>query len=130
QPRFIYDWLFWRWWQPPTREMEIAHGEVKTDKNGKFEIGFTAIPDLTIDKKFDPVFDYRVYADVTDINGETRSGESLVSVGYKSLLLVLNVPEQVQADSFKNITISTTNMAGEFQPANVIVTISKLKEEK
>ena len=57
--------------------MEIAHGEIKTDKNGKFEIGFPAIPDLTIDKKFDPVFDYRIYADVTDINGETRSGELL-----------------------------------------------------
>ena len=130
QPRFIYDWLFWRWWQPPTREMEIAHGEIKTGKEGKFEIEFTAIPDLTIDKKFEPVFDYRVYSDVTDINGETRSGETLVSVGYKSLLLAINVPEKLPADSFKNISISTTNMAGEFQPAHVRVTISKLKEEK
>ncbi len=130
QPRFIYDWLFWRWWQPPTREMEIAHGEIKAGKDGKFEIEFTAIPDLTIDKKFDPVFDYRVYADVTDINGETRSGETLVSISYKSLLLAINVPEKLQADSFKNIAISTTNMAGEFQAANVTVTISKLKEEK
>ena len=130
QPRFIYDWLFWRWWQPPTREMEIAHGEIKTDKGGKFEIEFTAIPDLTIDKKFDPVFDYRVYADVTDINGETRSGETLVSVSYKSLLVAINIPEKIQADSFKNVAISTTNMAGEFQPASVTVTISKLKEEK
>ena len=130
QPRLIYDWLFWRRWQPSTREMEIAHGEIKTDKNGKFEIGFPAIPDLTIDKKFDPVFDYRIYADVTDINGETRSGESLVSVSYKSLLLAINVPAKLLVDSFKNIGISTTNMAGEFQPANVTVTISKLKEEK
>ncbi len=130
QPRFIYDWLFWRWWQPPTREMEIAHGEIKTGKDGKFEIEFTAIPDLTIDKKFDPVFDYRVYADVVDINGETRSGETLVSVSYKSLLLAINVPGKLQVDSFKNIAISTTNMAGEFQQANVTVTISKLKEEK
>jgi hypothetical protein len=130
QPRFIYDWLFWRWWQPPTREMEIAHGEIKTDKSGRFEIEFTAIPDLTIDKKFDPVFDYRVYADVTDMNGETRSGESLVSVSYKSLLLDVNLAEKLPVDSFKNIFISTTNMAGEFQPANVNVTISKLKDEK
>jgi uncharacterized protein YfaS (alpha-2-macroglobulin family) len=34
EPRFIYPWLFWRWWQPPSEEMEIAHGEVKTDKDG------------------------------------------------------------------------------------------------
>ena len=130
QPRFIYPWLFWKWWQPPVKQMEIAHGEVKTDKDGKFIIEFTAIPDLTIDKKFDPVFDYRVYADVTDINGETRSGTTSVSVSYKSLLLRVSLPEKLPADSLKSLSISTTNMAGEFEPARVTVTISKLKEEK
>ena len=87
QPRFIYPWLFRKWWQPPTEQMEIAHGETITDKDGKFVVEFTAIPDLKIDKKFEPVFDYTVYADVTDINGETRSGEKSVSVSYKALLL-------------------------------------------
>jgi hypothetical protein len=130
QPRFIYPWLSWRWWQPPIKEMEIAHGEIKTDKDGKFLIEFTAIPDLTIDKKLDPVFDYTVYADVTDINGETRSGEKLVSVSYKSLLLGVDLPEKLPIDSFKNISITTTNMAGEFEPSKVTVTVSKLKEEK
>jgi hypothetical protein len=130
QPRFIYPWLSWRWWQPPVNEMEIAHGEIKTDKDGKFVIEFTAIPDLTIDKKFDPVFDYRVYADVTDLAGETRSAENLVSVSYKSLLLKVDLPEKLPADSFRNISISTTNMSAEFEPAKVTVTISKLKEEK
>lgn len=130
QPRFIYPWLFWRWWQPPVKQMEIAHGEVKTDKDGKFVVEFTAIPDLTIDKEFDPVFDYRVYADVTDVAGETRSAETLVSVSYKSLLLRVDLPEKLPLDSFKNISITTTNMAGEFEPSKVTVTISKLKEEK
>ena len=130
KPRFIYPWLFWRWWQPPVKEMEIAHGEIKTGKDGKFVIQFTAFPDLTIDKKFDPVFDYLIYADVTDINGETRSGENTISVSYKSLLLNVSVPEKLPVDSLKNISISTTNMAGEFEPAKVSVTISKLKEEK
>lgn len=130
QPRFIYSWMFWRWWQPPTKEMEIAHGEMKTDKDGKFAIEFNAIPDLSIDKKFDPVFDYTVYADVTDINGETRSGQSVVSVGYKSLLLKVNLPSKIPVDSLKNISISTTNMSGEFEASKIIVSISKLKEEK
>jgi hypothetical protein len=130
EPRFIYSWFSWRWWQPPSKQMEIAHGEAKTDREGKFVIGFEAIPDKTIDKKFEPVFDYRVYADVTDINGETRSGETVVTVGYKSLILSVNLPASLPADSFKTISIRTENMAGEFEPANVKVTISKLKEEK
>ncbi|HMG67083.1 MAG TPA: alpha-2-macroglobulin family protein, partial [Chitinophagaceae bacterium] len=129
QPRFIYDWLFWRWWQPPAKEMEIAHGEIKTGKDGKFEIDFMALPDLSIDKKFDPVFDYRIYSDVTDINGETRSGETAISVSYQSLMLNVSVPEKLPLDSLKNIFISTTNIAGEFEPAKVSVQVYKLKAE-
>ncbi|HEY1113646.1 MAG TPA: MG2 domain-containing protein, partial [Chitinophagaceae bacterium] len=76
EPRFLYPWLFWRW-LPRTERMEITHGETTTDPEGGFSVTFKAIPDLSIDKKMDPVFDFRVYADVTDINGETRSGEQL-----------------------------------------------------
>ncbi|OSZ80636.1 alpha-2-macroglobulin [Chitinophagaceae bacterium IBVUCB2] len=130
QPRFLYPWLFWRWWQPPAEEMEIAHGEVKTDKDGKFVVEFTAIPDLKIEKKFEPVFDYTIYADVTDINGETRSGEKSISVSYKSLLLTATIPATLPADSLKKLIIRTENMNGEFEAATVKVTITKLKEEK
>lgn len=130
QPRFIYSWMFWRWWQPPTEEMEITNGETKTDKEGKFTVEFTAIPDLKIDKKFEPVFDYTVYADVTDINGETRSGENMVSVSYKSLTLVSTIPATLPADSLKKIYIRTQNLNGEYEPAKVKVTITRLKEEK
>jgi TonB-dependent SusC/RagA subfamily outer membrane receptor len=130
EPRFIYPWFFSRWWQPPTSQMEIAHGETKTDKVGKFVIEFEAIPDKSIDKKFDPVFDYKMYANVTDINGETRSGETEVSVSYKSVLLKVNLAASMPSDSLKAIYIRTENMAGEFVPAKIKVIISKLKEEK
>ena len=130
EPRFIYPWLYRRWWLPAAQPMEIAHGEIKTDLNGKFKIIFRAIPDLTIDKKLDPVFDYKIYADVTDINGETRSGETSVSVSYKFLILKTNIPGTLPADSLKNISIRTENMNGEFEPVKVNVTITKLKEEK
>jgi len=130
QPRFIYPWLFWRGWFPPTAPMEIAHGEATTDKDGKFMIEFIAIPDQKIEKKLDPVFDYTVYADITDINGETRSGEQKVSVSYKSLLLKATIPATLSIDSLKTLSIRTENMNGEFEPANIKVTIIKLKEEK
>lgn len=130
EPRFLYPWLFWRWWQPPSDEMEIAQGEVKTDKDGKFTVEFTAIPDLKIEKKFEPAFDYTVYADVTDINGETRRGEKMVSVSYKSLMLSVTIPATIAADSLKSLYIRTQNMNGEYEPAKVNVVFTKLKEEK
>lgn len=130
ESRFLYPWLFRRWWMPPASPMEIAHGELKTDKDGKFVVEFNAIPDLKFDQKMEPVFDYKVYADVTDINGETRSGELAVSVSYKALQLKLSVPEVIAAGSLKELDIRTVNMNGEFIPATATVKISRLNEEK
>jgi hypothetical protein len=128
--RFLYSWVSWKYWQPASPQMEIAHGTVKTDNKGKFTVEFTAIPDLAIDKKFDPVFDYMIYADVTDINGETRSGQETVSVGYKALILSVDIPRSLSLDSLKNISVRTENMNREFEPARATVTLTKLKEEK
>ncbi len=129
-PRFLYPWMFYRSWRPRTMPMEIAHGEVKTDKDGRFTVEFTAIPDLTIDNKMEPVFDYTVYADVTDINGETRSEEKMVSVSYKALLLKTTIPAALPLDSLKSLSIRTENMNGEFEPSTLTVSITKLVAEK
>ncbi|HYC41046.1 MAG TPA: alpha-2-macroglobulin family protein [Chitinophagaceae bacterium] len=129
QPRFPYPWIFWRWWEPPAEEMEIAHGETRTDRNGRFTVEFTAIPDLSLDRKLEPVFDYTIYADVTDQAGETRSGEKTISAGYKSLLLQLGVPETISSDSLRRVQVTATNMSGEFQPARVKLTITRLQPE-
>jgi hypothetical protein len=126
--RFLYPWMFWRKGFPQTKPMEIAHGEITTDADGKFVIKFTAIPDLSIDKKTDPVFDYKVEADVTDINGETRSADITVPVGYKSLNLQIVLPEDViNKDSLKNITISSKNLSGEPETVKADVKIYKLQ---
>ncbi|MFZ9386585.1 MAG: alpha-2-macroglobulin family protein [Chitinophagaceae bacterium] len=129
EPRFIYPWMFWRWWQPPAESMEIKHGIARTDKEGKFIVEFTALPDGKIDKKFEPVFDYTIYADVTDINGETRSSSKSVSVSYKALALLVNIPSTLPADSLDKLNLRTQNMNGEFEPSMVNVTLTKIKQE-
>jgi hypothetical protein len=127
-PRFLYPWLTWKW-MPPSEQMEIAHGETTTDAEGKFIIRFKAIPDLKLDPKLEPVFDYTVYADVTDINGETRSGTYSVSAGYKSLVLRVTLPERVAADQMTILPVETQNMNGAYLPANLQVSITKLIPE-
>ena len=126
--RFIYPWLSKRWFEP-TQPLEITHGETKTDRSGKFALSFQALPDLKINKQSDPVFDYTIYADITDTNGETRSAETKVSVGYKSLILTIDIPEKIQSDSLQNIAIQTKNMNGEFAESDVKVKIIRLKPE-
>ncbi|MGB8190375.1 MAG: MG2 domain-containing protein, partial [Chitinophagaceae bacterium] len=117
--RFPYPWLLWKRGYPRMEAQEIAHGVVKSDADGKFSLKFEAVPDKKVNREFDPVFNYEITADVTDINGETRSGSSTVSVSYKALQLAVTIPpgESMPADSLKSILVRTTNLAGEFVPA-------------
>lgn len=129
--RYPYPWIFARYWFPVNQEqMEITQGTTQTDADGKFKIVFNAIPDLTIDPKMDPVFDYQVYADITDINGEVRSGERSVSVGYKSLLLRADIPQRISVEKANLLKIRTENMSGEFEKAGIQISISRLLPEQ
>ncbi|MBX3254065.1 MAG: alpha-2-macroglobulin [Chitinophagaceae bacterium] len=129
--RFIYPWLYYRRGLPRTVGMEIANGTTTTGPDGKFSLEFKAIPDLTLDKKLDPVFDYSVQVDVTDINGETRSATSTVPVGYKSLVLGFDLPSSpVAIDSFQAISITSKNLSGEWQETKAQLAIYPLLAPK
>ncbi len=109
------------------RMQEIAHGTIKTDDQGKFTFRFPALPDKRIDTASAPIFDYFITVNVTDINGETRSMQKMVSAGYHSMILKMTLEEVVSIDSgLRSMTIKTENMNGAFQPAQVTVEVSQL----
>jgi len=108
-------------------EMEITNGITETDAKGEFNISFKAIPDESVDKKDQPTFYYEVSADITDINGETRSGNTSVAVAYQALQLNINMPESLPVDSLKNLKISSTNLNDIFEKAEVNVSITKVQ---
>ncbi len=122
--------IWWGYYRPGiygrTQEMEITNGETKTDSKGEFKINFKAIPDETVIKKDQPTFYYEVTADITDINGETRSGNTTVAVAYQMLQLNIETPSRMIADSFKNLAISSTNLNDIFEKSFVNVRIHKL----
>ncbi len=120
--------LWWRGWFPPAPEMEIANGLLTTGDTGQFTITFKAVPDLSLDKKFKPVFHYRIYADVTDLNGETQSSSNLVAVGYNAMLVDADIPVQLDKAGKASFILRTTNLNGQPEPARVKVGIYKLKE--
>ncbi len=127
-------WWEWGWFRGRGRgyngsnqEMEITNGETKTNSKGEFNITFKAIPDESIDKANQPTFYYEVNADVTDINGETRSGNTSVAVAYQALKLNIVMPETMKADSLKKLIITSTNINDVFEKAKVNVAIYKVK---
>ncbi|WP_233265898.1 alpha-2-macroglobulin family protein [Formosa sp. L2A11] len=107
---------------------EITHGETQTDDSGNFKINFKAIPDLRFDKKILPVFQYEVTADITDINGETRSATTSISVGYHTTIAKLQIEGKLDKTSKTNqININTSNLNGQFTPVIGTLKIYKLQ---
>ncbi len=125
---FPYWWYWWRGYYPTSAEMEITNGVTSTNDTGAFFVNFKAIPDLSIPKSYQPTYSYTVYSDITDINGETHSGQTNVSVAYTALNLSVGVPSLLEKESKDAFAISTTNMSGEFQGTQGKVEIYKLKQ--
>ncbi|MCH7722833.1 MAG: hypothetical protein IIC76_05755 [Bacteroidetes bacterium] len=126
---YYYYWFrgYYNWYWGNNTKMEITNGVTKTDKEGKFKVEFNLIPDLSIPRETNPVFNYTIYADVIDVTGETHSAQTYVSAGYVALVVNINLPEIIKSDSVVNYSVSTTNLNGQFESAKVYVDIFKLK---
>ncbi len=121
---------YWWWWYPDFQvspEMEIGNGTATTDKDGVFTVDFEAIPDLSLPKSSKPTFTYEVFADVTDLNGETHSNSQGVSIGYTALEIETNIPDVVELEKIKGFEINSTNLSGEFEAAQGTYTLHSLK---
>lgn len=128
QAHWPYEWMFYRRPGGYAAQQEIASGEVKTAADGSFRIAFTTIPDETVDEQTFPVFTYSISADVTDLNGETRSGNTALSAGYRSLQIVATIPEQAKPEQLDTLHILTRNLNDVFVAASVKMTISPLRQ--
>ena len=77
----------WCYWISPrysnfSEIIDIASGETNTNADGKFNLSFSAIPNLELEKDWYPTFNYEVKVDVLDTNGETRSSSQFFNFGY------------------------------------------------
>lgn len=117
---------YYYWWYPPIHDnREISSGILKTDKNGDVSVEFTALADDVKDDQ--KIYTYTVTADITDINGETRSASVDVHIGNKPLLVTTTLPDNIQAGKSDHFTVETTNLNGDFTPATVQVEITSLQ---
>ncbi|MCP4218617.1 MAG: hypothetical protein GY765_28545, partial [bacterium] len=125
---YPYRWRCWGYY-PRTPQMEILSGVTKTDAKGEFEVSFKAVPDLTIDKERQPAFNFVVEVDITDINGETRSGSKGIAVGYTALKVGISLPDQLDKEQAqKGFALTTTSLSGDFTAAKGTVSFYRLKE--
>ncbi len=109
------DWYYWhRRYYRESEGMEITHGTTKTDDKGGYVIDFAALPDLSVDKTEQPIFEYQVSVDVTDINGETRSATTVVKIGYHTMTAQIETAAEWAVEQRKQtIAIHLKNLNGQ-----------------
>ncbi len=125
-PFFRYTSRIWPPFNIP--DAEIANGTVTVDEQGIFKVRFTAVPDPANYGNQDPFYTYTIYADATDINGETQSGQTTVNVSNKALILETEIPLEVNISNWKPFKVTATNLSGRKVPASVKIELHKLKE--
>ena len=126
--RWPYYWCFYYWGATGSNnEIVLSQGETTTDDNGKFNVTFLAEGDANIDPRTKPFYDFVVSADVTDINGEVRSGKMNYAISQESLMLIVNTPAQADFNKFNSIKVNTTNVQGKFTPTDIKLAFVKLE---
>ncbi len=125
-------WFYWqrRHYNYNTDETEILNGTTETNDTGGFVINFKALPDPNVTKEGSPDYYFYVYVDVTDLNGETHSTSTSVRISYKAIELVLGIPTEMDLQNISDLSLSSQNMSGSFEPAKGTVIVYKLKEPK
>ena len=120
---------WWRsyWWRPTSEPVTVAHGTVQTDDDGTFRITFPTEEDKTL-RRYTPLYRYEVTVDVTDINGETHSGSTVVHVSSRNLLLSCLLPDEIAVGKDKSqYRVSLTNTAGKPQSGTIGYEIFRLQ---
>lgn len=104
---------------------QIDFGETTTDNNGDFKIIFKAVPSEKSQKEGLPVFTYSIDANITDNQGETRSGQTSIRLGYHNLNLSVSLSDKVKSENPLDIMVNSTNLNGTFTEAQVNAKIYK-----
>jgi len=125
------NWYYWRRPYFNSEPQEITFGDTKTNDKGEFEVTFKAIPDESVSKENLPVFRYEVTADITDINGETRTATTTVNVGYHAMTVKIVAPEMIDRSKKEmELSLVSQNLNGEFAPAKGTLKVYKLNAPK
>jgi uncharacterized protein YfaS (alpha-2-macroglobulin family) len=121
-----YWWSNYRYGGRDQGEKLVAVGESTTDQDGKFEIPFESILEKDDQKYWRPIYVYKITADITDENGETRTGEIAIRIGSEPYYIKTTIGQQVKTEDFESFTMSSENAMGKPAKSDVTAKIFSL----
>ena len=127
--------IWWGWWgrggiPRGSESQDIAHGATVTGADGTFRIEFVAKPDPQVDEKSEATFRFRVYADVTDPAGETRSDDRTINVGFVALSARVEANDWQTVEKPVELTVHTETLDGEPEKAEGSLKVYRLQQPR
>ena len=107
-------WSYCRYWSTEiigntTSDTDICSGEVTTGDDGTFTVEMP----MALPESSRPLFyNFVVTADVTDVGGETHTGQYSLPIGNRKTALSIDVADKILAESKPTITFHLRNAAG------------------
>ncbi|NOT38605.1 MAG: hypothetical protein HOP11_14630 [Saprospiraceae bacterium] len=118
-PFYYYRWAF----IPRSEEELITSGEIVTNDLGEFSIEFNAIRKKGSDNSS---YTFAIESDITDLNQETQSGTTSISLSDKKLFVNFNAKEFMNLEK-DSLDIKIVNISGNPISSKVKLVISSLK---
>ncbi|MEH6657388.1 MG2 domain-containing protein [Leeuwenhoekiella marinoflava] len=113
---------YWRY-GGSQESLQIANDSIATNNEGSFEIKFAS----DIPAEDEAIYSYKIYAEVTDLSGETRSASTTVRIGNKNLIASLRLPQQTLINDSLDIYIESKNLNDQEVTASGTLKIYKLQ---
>ena len=114
---------YWRWnWFEP---VEMGSDSTVASVDGTFDISFVPQPDTNSDLSRRPTFQFGIFVDVTDLNGETHSASTFLAIGRENVRLQLDAM-QPNVRSLREVGFSYTDLSGRPVKGKVSVNVMRL----
>lgn len=114
---------YWRWkWFAP---VEVANDSTTAAADGTFLITFTPQPDSSVDLSRRSTFQFGIFVEVTDLNGETHDANTFLTIGRENVRLQLN-GMQPNVRSLREVSFSYTDLSGRPLKGKVSVNVMRL----
>lgn len=115
--------VYWRYADNDVKHETVLVDTLQTSADGTFTVAVPMVMPETYDEHPKRYFNFDITADVTDIAGETRHGETSLPLSDYPTMLTCDIPEKSLRDSLTTITFAYRNNAGEPIDGTVTYTI-------
>lgn len=115
--------VYWRYADNDIKSETVLVDTLQTSADGTFTVAVPMVMPETYDEHPKRYFNFDITADVTDVAGETRHGETSLPLSDYPTMLTCDMPEKSLRDSLTTITFAYRNNAGEPIDGTVTYTI-------